>query len=112
MSTSEKSATADVYAGNLGSLKIGYAPDIAIYCFRIEADAAAGTFAQIANVFNIANRAPRRVSLDQKHSEVMCVYIEMTGIGLDVACSIHRKLTQLTTIIHVDMGVRPSSDTL
>jgi hypothetical protein len=66
MSTSEKSATADVYAGDLGLLKIGDAPDSAIYCFRIEADAAAGTFGQIAKVFNIANRAPRRVNLDRK----------------------------------------------
>jgi len=112
MSTSEKSATADVYAGDCGSLKIGDAPDTTIYCFRIEADAEGGTFAQIANVFNMANRAPRRVNLDQKNTEVMCLYIELTGIGLDVACSIHRKLTQLTTIIHVDMGVRPLSDTL
>jgi hypothetical protein len=112
MNTSEKSATADVYAGDLGSLKIGDARDSAIYYFSIEADAEAGTFAQIANVFNIANRAPRRVNLDQKNAEVMCLYIELTGIGLDIARSIHRKLTQLTTIIHVDAGVRPSSDTL
>jgi len=75
MSTSEESATADVYAGDLGSLKFGDAPDSAIYYFSIEADAEAGTFGQIANVFNIANRAPRRASLEQRNSGTLKIYI-------------------------------------
>jgi hypothetical protein len=112
MSTSEKSTTADVYAGDLGSLKIGDAPNSAIWYFSIEADAEAGTFAQIANVFNIANRAPRRVSLELRSAGILNAYIELTGIGAEVAYSIQRKLKQLTTVIHVDAGVRPSSDTL
>ena len=63
MSSSDKSPTADVYAGDTSSLG---APALGgtVHVFTIEADAESGTFARIANVSDIANSAPRRVSLE------------------------------------------------
>jgi hypothetical protein len=64
MNPSDKSLHADVYAGDTASPRVVDAPGGAIHVFDIEADSEPGTFARIANVLNIANVAPNRVSLE------------------------------------------------
>lgn len=107
--TSEKSPIADVYAGDTSSPNISEATDDAVSIFNVVADSEPGTFARIANVLNIANVAPNRVILELKRNDrTLCIYIEM-GVGPIIANSIQRKLAQLTDVIHVDMGMRPST---
>jgi hypothetical protein len=67
-----------------------------------------GTFARIANVLNIANVAPNRVSLELKRNDgTLGIYIELR-VGLRTAQAIQRKLAQLTDVIHADMSILPS----
>jgi hypothetical protein len=55
---------------------------------------------------NIANIAPRRVILENKpDSATLSIYVELT-VDSTTARSIQRKLSQLTEVIHVDLGVR------
>lgn len=109
MNTSEKSPTADVYAGDTSSPHAADESDVGIYFFAIEADSEPGTFARIANVLNIANIAPNRVILSPKENAVsLRIYIELR-VALNTARSIQRKLTQLTDVIQVDIGKPPLS---
>jgi hypothetical protein len=107
MNSSDKSPTADVYAADLSSPATGDATEGAIHCFTIEADAEPGTFARIANVLNIANTAPRRVSLEPKNAGTLSICIEIR-VGFSMAQSIQRKLAQLTDVLHVHAGIVPS----
>jgi hypothetical protein len=89
----EKSPTADVYAGDTSSLNAADASNGSIYFFDIEADTEPGTFARIANVLNIANIAPKRVILELKETDgSLSIHIELK-VGLHTAQSIQRKLT-------------------
>ena len=112
MNASDKSPTADVYAGDTSSPATADARDGAICFFNIEADSEPGTFARVANVLNIANVAPNRVILDHKRNvETLSVYVEL-AVGLGTAYSIQRKLRQLTDVIHVDIGISESNGSL
>jgi hypothetical protein len=112
MNAHDPSPTADVYAADLNSPNSD-TTDGAIRFFYIAADAEAGTFARIANVLNIANRAPGRVTLERMMNDgTLRVYVELEGISLEVAHSIQRKLAQLTDVRRVDMGPVPPSGTL
>src|SRR5579859_2997623 len=104
MNSTDKSPTADVYAGDLSSSATVDATDGAIHCFTIEADAEPGTFARIANVLNIANIAPGRVSLEERNVGTLSIYIEIR-VGFSMAQSIQRKLAQLTDVLHVHAGI-------
>jgi hypothetical protein len=111
MNTSDKSPTADVYAGDTSSPSTAASGGATVF-FNIEADAEPGTFARIANVLNISNTAPRRVILELKENDrTLSVYIELR-VGLNTAQSIERKLSQLTDVIHVDLGILPSSSVI
>jgi hypothetical protein len=106
MSASDKSPSADVYAGDTASPGEP-ASDGAVHVFTIEADAEPGTFARIANVLNIANTAPRRVSLEhQENGATLSIQVEL-AVGVGTAQSIQRKLAQLTDVIRVDWGTIP-----
>jgi hypothetical protein len=108
LNTSEKSPTADVYAGDTSSLDAVEASNGSIHFFEIEADSEPGTFARIANVLNIANIAPKRVMLEVKEADgSLSIYIELRA-ALNVAQSIQRKLTQLTDVMQVNIGKLPA----
>jgi len=105
MNPSEKSSHADVYAGDTSAPRVVDAPDGTIHVFNIEADSEPGTLARIANVLNIANVAPIRVSLESRRDDgTLIIYVELS-VRLSVAQAIQRKLAQLTEVIHVDMSV-------
>jgi hypothetical protein len=108
MNPSEKSPAADVYAGDTASPNAVDPSERAVHIFNIEADPEPGTFARIANVLNIANVAPNRVSLELKRNDgTLSIYIELR-VGLGTAQAIQRKLTQLTNVIRADMSILPS----
>jgi len=107
MNTSENSPHADVYAGDLSATNPVSAADEPIRFFSIAADSEAGTFARIANVLNLANTAPSSVILEVREAGRLSIYVEIGGIGLGIAQSIARKLTQLTDVIRVEMGTVP-----
>jgi hypothetical protein len=105
MNPSEKSPAADVYAGDTASPGAVDPSERTIYLFNIEADSEPGTFARIANVLNIANVAPNRVSLELNRNDgTLIIYVELRGC-LSAAQAIQRKLIQLTEVIHVDMSI-------
>jgi hypothetical protein len=104
--SSSATTTADVYAGDIASHTplVRWAVDR--YLFQIEAEAEPGTFARIANLLNIANIAPDRVTLRLNESRhTLRVNIELTA-SFATAQSIQRKLKQLTDVIHADMRAR------
>jgi hypothetical protein len=112
MNASDKSPTADVYAGDTSSPTTADARERAICFFNIEADSESGTFARVANVLNIANVAPSRVILEhEENDKTLSVYIEL-AVGLGTAHSIQRKLCQLTDVIHVEIGILASNGSL
>jgi hypothetical protein len=112
MNASDKSPTADVYAGDTSSPTTADPREGAICFFNIEADSEPGTFARVANVLNIANVAPSRVILEhKKDDETLSVYIEL-AVGLSTVHSIQRKLSQLTDVFHADIGVVASNGSL
>ena len=104
----EKSPTADVYAGDTDSTTAHDETDGAMCFFDIEADSEPGTFARIAGVLNIANVAPSRVTLDVEKDETLKIHIELR-VGFKMAQSIQRKLGQLTDVLHVHTGMVPSN---
>jgi hypothetical protein len=105
--STSNTTTADVYAGDVASHTPLDGSAKARFLFLIEADAEPGTFARIANVLNIANTAPDRVTLEfNKSARTLSLDIELT-IGLLTAQSIQRKLTQLTDVIYAEMRASP-----
>ena len=99
-----ESPTADVYAADLASPNTA-APDGSICVIDILADAEPGAFARIANVLNIAHRAPHQVQLEHTDDGLLRIHIELK-IGVAAAQLIQRKLQQLTDVSSVDLRVR------
>lgn len=108
MNTSDKAATANVYAGDT-STPGAVISNGTVHVFTIAADAEPGTFARIANVLTIANRPPRRVSLEQKENEAALIIQVVLDVGVGTAQSIQRKLAQLTDVVQVDCRTLPPS---
>jgi hypothetical protein len=103
MVTHTDPSTADVYAGDIAAQTPLDASTEARYCFHIEADAEPGTFARVANMLNIANTAPDRVTLEYNRTDgTLSMDIEL-NVSQATAHSIQRKLTQLTDVIYADM---------
>jgi hypothetical protein len=112
MSASDKSPTADVYAADTSSPTTVDARESAICFFDVEADFEPCAFARIANVLTIANVSPSCVILRHKTNDgTLSVYIEL-AVGLNTAHSIQRKLSQLTDVIHVNIGILSSNGSL
>src|SRR5438046_954610 len=103
MHGSDKSPTADVYAGDTTSLGSVEAFDSAIHFFDIEAESEPGTFARIVNIFNIANVAPCRVTLNSNGEKTFRVHIEIK-VRPGTAQSIQRKLAQLTDVVNASIA--------
>jgi acetolactate synthase regulatory subunit len=99
----EKSAIADVYAGDTGLRNVADANGASRFCFTVEAESEPGTFARIVNVLTIANIAPHRVTMYRGcDASKLQISIEL-AVALSTAQSIQRKLTQLTDVTAVEM---------
>jgi hypothetical protein len=105
MTSSDHSPTADVYAGDTTSLGRAGSNGV-VHVFTIEADAEPGTFARIANVLSIANRAPSRVGLELKGEGMGFTMQVELAVGAGTAQSIQRKLAQLTDVIEVELVIQ------
>jgi glycine cleavage system regulatory protein len=97
----ESPIAADVY-GDVGESNSSCGTEAATFHFRIAADAEPDVFARVAAIFNIANTAPRRATLqrDSHESVIITVDIELSAGG--TAKMIRRKLEQLTSILSVE----------
>jgi hypothetical protein len=109
---SDKSPTADVYAGDTLAPGSALPSSCVLHFFDIEADAEPGTFARVANVLNIANTAPHRATLLSKPNDgTLSIYIEIE-VGPSMAQSIQRKLLQMTDVVRAGLGIVPHEGTL
>jgi len=97
-------AVADVYAADTASVQSDAGADGRCYIYAIEADADPDVLSRIACVCNLANIAPRRVSLVRPAGECVKIDIELDGISESTADSIRRKLLQLTCVTSVSFG--------
>ena len=103
-SETRTSAIADVYAGDLAQSRAAALDSAQVFAYRIEADAEPDVLARIAGICNLANVAPRRVSLDRFERASVLVEIDLDGISIATADSIRRKLLQLTCVTSVSLG--------
>jgi hypothetical protein len=99
--TPETGPTADVYAGDMANADRTDGCAAAAYMFAVRAEAEPSAFARVANVFNIANVAPRSAQLRRELGGdlVIAVVIDLTGDS--TAEMIRRKLEQLTCVTEV-----------
>jgi len=99
----EKTVAADVYADDHTNPNSSLDTGTTLFLFRIEADAEPGVFARVAAVFNIANIAPRRATLDRESPGTVNirVFIELARAG--IAEMLRRKLEQLTCTLSVEV---------
>jgi hypothetical protein len=100
--------TADVYAGDITTIRSAADTRSTIYCFRVKADAEPDVLARVANIFNIANAAPHQATLLRDSPDVVNVSIAIELSGAAMADMIRRKLEQLTCIISVELMVDES----
>ena len=101
--TDEQCVTADVYAGDITTVRSAADTRSTIYLFRVKADPEPDVLARVASIFNIANAAPHQATLLRDSPDVvnMSVAIELPGAAM--ADMIRRKLEQLTCVIAVEL---------
>jgi len=96
---------ADFCAGNLdqiaGADYAVIACKFGAYNFRVVADATPDVFSRIANLFTLANIAPRRAVLSTNVDGTTTVEVLLTGISGAVADRIVRKLHQQILVVSV-----------
>ena len=99
----ENTIAADVYADDITNPNSSLDAGATLFLFRIEADPEPDVFARVAAVFNIANIAPRRATLDRESPGTVniSVLIELARAG--VAEMLRRKLEQLTCTLSVEV---------
>lgn len=102
-SETRASAIADVYAGDIALSGATATCAAQVFVYQIEADAEPDVLARIAGICNLANVAPRRVSLDRIDFGSVRVDIDLDGISSHTADSIRRKLLQLTCVNSVSL---------
>ncbi len=94
---------ADVYAGDL-TARAAAESGTGAYVFRIEADAACNVLDRVAGLFNIADTAPSRASLERETDTLkMAVVIQLPSANM--AQMIRRKLEQLTCVTTVEVSL-------
>lgn len=98
-------STADVYAGDIASLKRSTDVGATRYVFRVESDIEPDVFARVAGVFNIANCAPHRASLHRESPGTVSISVAIELSGASAADMIRRKLEQLTSTLSVDVAM-------
>jgi len=102
---SEKTIAADVYADDITNPNSSLDAGAALFHFRIEADAEPDVFARVAAVFNIANIAPRRASLDRESPGTVNIRVLIELARPGVAELLRRKLEQLTCTLSVELVI-------
>ena len=96
-------AVADVYAADTAQARAGGGADATCYMYCVQADPDPDVLSRVAAVCNLANVAPRRVTLERGVDQRICIEIELDGISSSTADSIRRKLLQLTCVTAVDL---------
>ena len=104
----EQVVTADVYSGDITTIRSAVEARPTIYWFRVKADAEPDVLARVASLFNIANAAPCQAIFLRDSSDVMNMSVAIELSGATMADMIRRKLEQLTCVISVElMGESP-----
>jgi hypothetical protein len=104
----EKTIAADVYAGDITNPNASVETGSTLFLFRIEAEAEPDVFARVAAVFNIANIAPRRATLDRESPGTVNMRVLIELARASVADLLRRKLEQLTCTLSVELLVDES----
>ena len=99
----ENNITADVYADDLTNPNSSLDTGATLFLFRIEADPEPDVFARVAAVFNIANIAPRRATLDRESPGAVNIRVSIELARAGVAEMLRRKLEQLTCTLSVEV---------
>lgn len=99
------SAVADVYAGDTATAQ--HAAAGAVFTYEIRTDVEPDVLVRIAAICNLANVAPRHMSLAREEDGIQ-VRIELDAITGATAESIRRKLLQLTCVNSVSLTYRDS----
>jgi hypothetical protein len=94
---------ADVYAADTASHGSDHKDNSRTYIFLVEADADPDVFGRVANLFCIANVAPRKAQFRAREDGCLDIHVELCGITGATADAIRRKLTQLTAVLSVLM---------
>jgi hypothetical protein len=105
-------AQSDVYAGDTETTNLVEAQQPQSYIFTVTADAEPNVFGLIANLFNIANLAPRYATLETQPDELVVVTVRIGPISPTLGDMIGRKLLQLTCVISVVAKPCPSVTTV
>lgn len=105
MNDTRTPAVADVYAGDTAASSRASAG--AVFSYEIRADIEPDVLTRVAAICNLANVAPRRMTLVRAVNEIQ-VRIELDGISGAAAESIRRKLLQLTCVNSVALTVLDS----
>lgn len=95
---------ADVYAADTAQVRSDEGGGGTPYVYWLEADPDPDVLSRVAGVCNLANVAPRRVTLERAADERVNIGIELDGISASTADSIRRKLLQLTCVTSVRLG--------
>jgi hypothetical protein len=101
--TGDNLATADVYAGDTAAPDLSSELATNVFLFSIEADADPDVLARVATLFNLANVAPLRATLQRRSPDHVHIIVDMERISRTMADMIRRKLVQLTCVISVDL---------
>jgi hypothetical protein len=92
-------AVADVYAGDNSDLASTHGESERVFSYAIEADADPDVLARVANLFNLANRAPKKVTLRTNAEAQVTILITIGPLVPANAEMICRKIRQLTCVI-------------
>jgi hypothetical protein len=101
---SRTGAIADVYAADTDQVRTDAASEGKTYAYSVEADPDPDVLSRVAGVCNLANVAPRRVSLERGADQRVKIDVQLDGISASTADSIRRKLLQLTCVTSVRLG--------
>jgi hypothetical protein len=94
----------DVYAGDNALHGSADTPTRSIYEYEIEGDAEPNVLALVSNLASLANVAPRSCRMSRMEGHRAIIWIALDGISDAKACSIRRKLEQLTCVTTVKLS--------
>jgi hypothetical protein len=97
--TTSDRAVADVYAGDNSDLTSAHGKSERVFSYAIEADADPDVLARVANLFNLANRAPKYVTLRTNAEAQVTIVITIGPLDSTNAEMICRKIRQLTCVL-------------
>ncbi|MEA2649953.1 MAG: hypothetical protein QOG61_2388 [Candidatus Binataceae bacterium] len=97
-STNDRAA-ADVYAGDNSDFTRAHGESRRVFSYAIEADAEPDVLARVANLFNLANCAPKYVTLRTNTEAQVTIFATIGPLDPVNAEMICRKIRQLTCVI-------------